>query len=195
MKAVVDIKTGHAEPWAALQTAAYSAMACLPRALKEGANFSPDNHSYTHEGIVYPSVTQILQAEGFINTDWYDDYSRDRGSLVHLTTHYDDTEELDEESVDDVIWPYLKAWRKFKKETGFVIEQIEVPLVNPAFSYAGTPDRIGTFPNQIFTRCAVELHNDGKYKIVPHTDKNDHNVFMAAVACFHWKQNNNIKRR
>lgn len=190
-KAIIDIKSGHAEPFAALQTAAYSL-------LDAPVEFIADGHIYTDApvdgvGRVYPSVTTILKAEGFINTAYYDDWSRDRGSMIHLATAYDDAGELDEENLDPVILPYLKAWRRFRKESGFVPEQIEPPMMSTAYRYAGTPDRIGDLPGRI-KRAAVELHDDGTYKLYPYTDRQDAGLWLSILACHRWKINNGILR-
>jgi hypothetical protein len=187
MKAVIDIKSGHAEPWAALQTAAYSL-------LDAPVEFISDGHIYTDApvdgvGRLYPSVTTILKAEGFIDTRFYDDWSRDRGSMIHLATAYDDAGELDEESLDPVILPYLVAWRKFRKESGFGLGLIEPPMMSTAYKYAGTPDRIGDLPGRI-KRAAVELHDDGTYKLIPFTDRQDVNLWLAALSVHNWKINN-----
>lgn len=187
MKAVIDIKSGRVEPFAALQTAAYSL-------LDAPVEFIANGHIYTDApvdgvGRVYPSVTTILKAEGFINTAYYDDWSRDRGSMIHLATAYDDAGELDEENLDPVILPYLKAWRRFRKESGFVPEQIEPPMMSTVYRYAGTPDRIGDLPGRI-KRAAVELHDDGTYKLAPFTDRQDVNLWLAALSVHNWKINN-----
>jgi hypothetical protein len=39
-------------------------------------------------------------------------------------------------------------------------------------------------------RISVLLNNEGKYKIEEHKDKNDANVFIAALAVFNWRQKN-----
>jgi hypothetical protein len=187
MKAVIDIKSGRVEPFAALQTAAYSL-------LDAPVEFIANGHIYTDApvdgiGRLYPSVTTILKAEGFINTAYYDDWIRDRGSMIHLATAYDDAGELDEENLDPVILPYLKAWRRFRKESGFVPEQIEPPMMSTVYRYAGTPDRIGDLPGRI-KRAAVELHDDGTYKLIPFTDRQDVNLWLAALSVHNWKINN-----
>jgi len=187
MKAVIDIKSGRVEPWAALQTAAYSL-------LDAPVEFIADGHIYTDApvdgfGRSYPSVTTILKAEGFIDTRFYDDWSRDRGSMIHLATAYDDAGELDEENLDPVILPYLAAWRRFRKESGFIPEQIEPPMMSNTYRYAGTPDRIGELPGRI-KRAAIELHNDGTYRLVPFTDRQDVNIWLATLAVHNWKKNN-----
>ena len=186
MAVFIDIKTGKAEPWAALQLAA--------QALLNSYNvaFEKEGHVYTAAGRRLPSITQILGAEGFVNTSHYDDWSRDKGSMVHLAIHYDITGELDEDNLDDEIRPYLKAWRKFKKESCFKVEKSEVPAVNLTYGYAGTPDLIGCFEGTASAarRFVLEVSKDGKYKLIPYNDQNDFNVWLAAVAVHNWKHNN-----
>lgn len=182
MKATLDKKTGHAEPWAALQLSGYTL-------LDAPVEFEADGHIYTHSGVRLESVTEILKAEGFIDTRFYDDWSRDKGSMVHLATHYDDMGELDEQSLDPVIVPYLEAWRKFKRESGFVVERSEVPMMSTVYKYAGTPDVIGELPGRI-KRAAVELHDDGTYKLIPYQDRQDVNLWLSILAVHNWKRNN-----
>ncbi len=178
MKAILDIKSGHVEPWTSLQLAAYAL-------LDAPVEFEREGHKY---GNGLEPVTTILKAEGIIDTRFYDDWSRDRGSMVHLATAYDDRNELDEENLDPVIRPYLEAWRKFRKESGFVPEKIEVPGMSTVYCYAGTPDRIGELPGKI-KRAAVELHDDGTYKLVPFTDRQDMNIWLSVLAVHNWKRN------
>jgi hypothetical protein len=186
MACVIDIKTGKAEPWAALQTAAQSLLNEF-----EGVIFEPGSHIYTYKGQHWPSITQILKAENFIDTAWFDEWSRDRGSMVHLAVKYDLAGELDEESLDDEIKPYLSAFRKFMAESGFKVDKSEIPGVNTTHRYSGTPDLIGCFPKpSACRRFALELTKEGKYKLIQHTNQSDFNVWLAAVACFWWKANN-----
>jgi len=184
MAVFIDIKSGKAEPWAALQLAAQSLLNDF------NVTLEPEGHIYTWNGIHPDSITQILAAEGFINTDWYDEWSRDKGSMVHLACHYDITNELDEDSLDDEIRPYLAAFRKFMADSGLKVERSEVPGVNTTHIYAGTPDIVGCFPKPTAARrFALELNKEGKYKLIPHTDQNDFSVWLSAVACYRWKQN------
>ena len=184
MDCILDKKSGHVEPWAALQTAAYTLLDTPAQSFDEA------EHAYHHNGVRLPSVTQILQAEGFIDMRFFDAYSRERGRLVHLATHYDDMGELDEDTLDPVIEPYLRAWRKFRQESGFTVESSEVPMVNIKYGFAGTPDVRGRFPKGALRRGAVELHDDGTYKLYQFPDRNDVNVWLAALACHTWKTNN-----
>ena len=139
-------------------------------------------HTYTYNGQKLPSITEILRDEGFIDTTFYDEWSRDKGSHVHMACHYDVTNELDEENLDDEIRPYLAAFRKFMADTGFKVERSEVPGVNTTYLYAGTPDLVGCFPQPTATRRFVlELNNEAKYKLIPYTDPKDAGIFLSAV--------------
>jgi len=182
VKVILDKKTGHVEPWAALQTAAYSI-------LDAPAEFQQEGHVYHVGDMGLVSVTQVLKAEGFIDDRFYTEEARERGSFVHLATHLDDMGELDESTVDPLIAPYLEAWRKFKAESGFVVEQSEEPMMSTAYRYAGTPDVIGHFPKGNLKRAAVELHNDGTYRLVPFTDRQDVALWLSVLAVHNWKKN------
>lgn len=184
MAVTIDIKTGKAEPWAALQTAAQSLLNDFT------VTFEPEGHAYTWNGRRLPSITGILKDEGFIDTTFFDEWSRDKGSMVHLACHYDLAGELDEDSLDDEIRPYLAAFRKFMAESGFKVDKSEVPGVNTTYLYAGTPDLVGCFPKPgVCRRFALELNKEGKYRLIEHKDANDFSVWLAAVACHHWKNN------
>jgi len=184
MSTVIDIKTGKAAPWAALQLAAYS----LLNSFEVG--FDKEQHIYKSNGIVIPSVTQILLAEHFIDDTWFTEWAMNKGSHVHKAIHYDILDCLDEETLDDEIRPYLAAFRKFMKESGFKVERSEVPGINTTYGYAGTPDLVGCFPAPTSARrFALELNKEGKYKLIPYTDPQDFAVFLAAIATYKWKAN------
>ena len=182
-KTIIDKKTGKVMAWTALQTAAYEL-------LDAPVDFQEEGHLYTHEGRPLPSVTQILKAEGFIDARFFDDWSRDRGSMVHLATAYDDAGDLDEDSLDPALIPYVEAWRKFRRESGFVTEASEVAMRSRLYNFAGTIDTVGQFPSGNITRAAVELHNDGTYKLIPCTARQDRQIFLAAMAVHNWKIHN-----
>jgi hypothetical protein len=187
IKCVLDIKSGKPEPWARIQTASYTL-------LDAPVEFQEEGHIYTYNGQRLPSVTGILKAENFIDTTWYDDWSRDRGSYVHDATYFDDLNDLDEDTVDLEIIPRVEAWRKFKLESGFVIEQCEIPMMSKDYLFAGKPDRTGYFPTGNLKRAAVELRADGTYKLYPYTDRQDIEIWKSVLACFFWKLNN-LKRK
>ena len=183
VKTILDVKSGKVLPWAALQVAAYSL-------LDTPVDFDEEGHIYTLNGVPLESVTDILEDEGFIDTRFFDEFSRERGTFVHLARHLDDMGELDEDTLDPVIAPYLEAWRRFKRESGFVVEQSEVPMASKTYRFAGKPDVIGHFPIGIIKRAAVELHNNGKYKLISFTDRQDINLWLSVLAVHGWKRNN-----
>ncbi|MDA2936854.1 hypothetical protein MYX75_01140 [Acidobacteria bacterium AH-259-A15] len=103
--------------------------------------YDPQSHTYRLEGIKIPSVTEIMQSAGLIDTTWFDEESRWRGSVVHRACQLEDENDLDESTVPDEVKGYLEAWRKFKAETGIqAFTLIEEPLFSR--NYAGMPDRL-----------------------------------------------------
>jgi hypothetical protein len=103
------------------------------------------------------SVTQVLPDDKRRVDPWY----LERGRLIHLATALFDHDELDEDSIDERIKPYLDAYVKFKKETGFEPKHIELPLYHPKYYYAGTIDRIGLLNN---SQDLIDLKTGGKAK-------------------------------
>lgn len=109
--------------------------------------FDSEIHEYKWNGVVVPSVTQILEAQGIIDYSFLPPSTREmaleRGSMVHQYTQYDDEADLDDDLVDPVIAPYLAAWRKYRRETSFEPDRIEFRGYDPIWRYAGTLDRTG----------------------------------------------------
>jgi hypothetical protein len=124
--------------------------------------FDEPTHVYRLDGVVVPSVTTIIEAAGLVdlhgNAEQLD-YARALGSASHLATELDDLGALDESSVAEPVWPRLKAWRKFRRETGFEPEHIEERLAHPLLRYAGTIDRIGTMRKH---RMLLDIKNFAK---------------------------------
>ena len=106
--------------------------------------FEPETHTYWLGERKIPSVTQILQSGGVINTDYFTEAAAWRGSVVHMCCQLDDENDLDEESVPEEARDYLDAWRLFKEQTLTLslshFSRIEQPLAGS--EYAGTPDRV-----------------------------------------------------
>jgi hypothetical protein len=184
--------------------------------------FDPENHIYTLNGVKLPSVTQILHAEGFIDTTWFTEYGRERGRYVHDIIHWYLTDELDDESIDPVLQPYFDAWLKFEADSGFRSEVVEKPFASETYRFAGTPDHIGCLnghnvildvktgqlqpwvslqlaayeilvKHPSLERFSLHLTDDGKYRLTKHTDRQDRGIFLAALACYWWKRNNGRK--
>lgn len=111
--------------------------------------FEPEHHIYRWDGQVVPSVTQILQDAGIVDYSFIPRDTREmaleRGRLVHLATAMYDEGDLDSETLDPVLVPYVQAWEKFRDETGFKPIEIEKRGYNDKQRFAGTIDRIGRF--------------------------------------------------
>lgn len=109
--------------------------------------FDAATHTYTLDGRVLPSVTQVLKEARICDYSMIPQavlqFAAERGTAVHLATQLLDEGDLDVESLDPVLAPYVQAWEKFKAETGFVSERIEKRIVNETYFYAGTYDRVG----------------------------------------------------
>lgn len=112
--------------------------------------FDEARHEYRVGGVVVPSVTQILRP---IRPDFSAispevlERKRALGTAVHLACELDDDGELDDETLDDALQPYVAAWRKFKAEQRVEIIFNEKKLHHPRLMYAGTLDRVVEFPD------------------------------------------------
>jgi len=180
--------------------------------------FDEDIHTYTLDGKVLPSVTKLLVAEGFVDTTWFTEWSREKGGYVHLACHLEDINDLDESTLDPLLIPYLEAYRAFKRDSNFIVESSEVPLASEAYQFAGTPDKVGKLNGspaiidiksglvspvvglqlafyEILTyrphkRFGLQLTADGKYKLIPFTGRQDRNLCLSILAVYFWKSNN-----
>jgi hypothetical protein len=116
-------------------------------------DFDEETHTYRIDGRIIPGVSDILSAASIGHSDTTDsgyevdadvmDYARDRGSDVHLACQLLDEGDLDWESLDEEIEPYVVGYEQWKEETGFVPDMIEQILYNEADDYCGTMDRAG----------------------------------------------------
>lgn len=116
---------------------------CLTAPPIPGLTFEPVAHQYAYNGVVLPSVTQLLKPIenwDFLSDDdkaWY----ADRGTAVHTATALDDLGDLVEESVHESIRGYLESWRGLLRDTSIELLSVEERVCHPALGYAGTLDR------------------------------------------------------
>lgn len=104
--------------------------------------FDSATHAYAYEGRPVPSVTQVIASAGLIDgSAWMTEEHRLRGQAVHRACELDDAMALDEETVDSVIAPYLKAWRALRMTVAMVVRGSEERVYHDAYGYAGTLDR------------------------------------------------------
>lgn len=111
--------------------------------------FDEETHTYTLNGRKIKSVTQILSEAGitdlsFINPDVLQ-RAADFGHAVHTMTDLYDRHDLDLESLDPALVPYLDAWSAFVRVTGWTTETTEQIVYSTKYLYAGKYDRKGLY--------------------------------------------------
>lgn len=106
--------------------------------------FDAAAHVYRLGERVLPSVTQILAAVGLsdFSAPHFTEAVRDRGSMVHAAIMLDNEGDLDEETLDPQLVPYLSGWRRFLQESCATIEFWEQRLCDPDLGVAGTLDGV-----------------------------------------------------
>jgi hypothetical protein len=182
--------------------------------------FNPERHEYRWNGQVVPSVTQVLEP--------LSDYSmvpaavlerkKQIGLAVHAAIELDLKGDLDESTIHPAWEGYFHGWRKFKEQSGFVVESTEQRVFSEKYRFAGTLDLVGALhrvPALIDTktttvlmptvgpqtaayaegikkprinRYALQLSPDGKYNLEPCSDKGDWATFQAALTLWYWRQ-------
>lgn len=111
-------------------------------------DFDEPSHTYTLDGKVLPSVTQLLKPisdyggipESILNK------AADRGNYVHKCCEMYFMGTLDEDQIDEECAPYFHGFKKFLSETGFQIEFTEDRVYHSKLGYAGSLDMIGLLP-------------------------------------------------
>ena len=107
--------------------------------------FDEAAHAYRWNGLLVPSVTQILRP-------LYDfsaihpavlENKRQIGTAVHLTCELIDQGTLDAASISPEIAGYVVAYREFLQAKRPEWAMVEARHYNPSFQYAGTLDRAG----------------------------------------------------
>lgn len=110
---------------------------------KPALTFDEESHTYRINGVVVPSVTQVLYGAGFIDKQWFTEEARQRGGYVSQATQFEDEGTLDWDALDEGLRGYVEAWRKFRREAGITeILSVERQVCNPELAYAGTLDRL-----------------------------------------------------
>ena len=105
-------------------------------------HFDEASHVYTVNGERWPSVTQILADEGLIDTRYYTDEARDRGSMVAQAIEFSNDGDLDEGSLDPQLRGYVEAWRKWCRDFRVEIVESEQIVSHPTLRYCGKLDAI-----------------------------------------------------
>lgn len=106
--------------------------------------FEGEGHRYFWCGQEVPSVTTILNvlsSFSHINAAVLA-AAGERGTKAHKACELYDADNLDEDTLDPQLKPYLAAWIRFKRETGAEIIAVEKKVYHNTLGYAGTLDRL-----------------------------------------------------
>jgi hypothetical protein len=71
-----------------------------------------------------------------------------RGKYAHRAIELYCAGKLDLTTIDDVIKPYLDAFKKFISESGAKVHATEQMVYHPAYKYAGTYDLLISLPGE-----------------------------------------------
>ena len=111
--------------------------------------FTPETHNYTVDGRPLVSVTQCLCYSGVVDTTWYNDWGRERGSAVHKAIEYHNDGDLDYDSLDPNIVGYFDAYLKFKEQKRWFPSESELHVYDSVRGFAGTLDALGIMKNLV----------------------------------------------
>lgn len=150
-----------------------------------------------------------------MDTRHFTDYARDRGTAVHSACEYYDQGDLDMESLDPVLVPFVETYQRFLTETGAKVLEIEKEVVVEDLGYVGHYDRVydidaylwltdiksGAPANWHGVQLAAYRNGGGlqyrraglylnppSYKFVPYTDRADFQIFKAALTIYQTRQ-------
>jgi hypothetical protein len=114
------------------------------------ATFAEFSHSYEVDGIVVPSVTQVLSLTGIDDVSGIPLHYLQRaagiGTAVHQACELLDEDDLDLESLDPLIQGYVLGYQRFREETGFAVDLVEHRRIADVdgFRYGMCVDRVGS---------------------------------------------------
>jgi len=129
--------------------------------------FDKAEHAYYNaRGERVLSVTQVLNNVGLVCYAGIPqavlDHKAEIGTAAHEAAWFHDENDLDWDTLDPEVEPYVRAWERFRDETDFKPELIEhrgIATVN-GYEYGFTLDRIGRFqgrPTLIELKCTANV--------------------------------------
>lgn len=168
-------------------------------------------HRYWRDARRVPGVTEVLDGIGLIDTRWFTQFSRDRGSAVHQAVHFHLEKDLDWRTVDERIKGYVEAAISFLDDSTFQTVAVEQRVYCPSPTpFAGTLDVVGVMSGKDVVadwksgassdvhglqlaaydlalggkrrrRIGVQLRENGTYKKRDYDDRRDYDRFLAAA--------------
>jgi CRISPR/Cas system-associated exonuclease Cas4 (RecB family) len=113
----------------------------------DGFWFDEEEHRYSVNGRMVPSVSSFLDSSGLKPHIPYKANGRERGKEVHRLTELYDVGMLPE---DSEYKGYVEAWKLFLRETGAKILFSETMIFNERLNLAGTFDGILETNGELF---------------------------------------------
>lgn len=111
--------------------------------------FDRAQHEFRVDGIVRPSITQVLALAGIVDFSFVAEdvriHAMNRGKSVHWLLQLEDEGNLNYRTVPAALRGYRKGYKLWKERSGFVPLLVEKPMAS-TLGYCGIPDRYGAFP-------------------------------------------------
>lgn len=121
--------------------------------------FNAELHEYRIDGIVIPSVTQILEAAGLSDVSRIPKDILERasnfGKAVHKAIELHCKGNLDMDSVDPILMLYLEAWKAFAEDFGYQFKRAEHRGAHPTYRYGFTIDQEGEITKGKYQGLAI----------------------------------------
>lgn len=125
-------------------------------------------HTYRVDGVVVPSVTQVLARAGLTDFSHLPDRVRERalnrGRRVHQAAHFMLEGDLDWATVDEAERGYVESCAGFLKIAELVVLHAEARLYHPGIRVAGTTDALGVWRGEraVVDWCCGDLAESRK---------------------------------
>jgi hypothetical protein len=123
-------------------------------------HFDNQTHTYSVNGDVLPSVTQVLKHAGLVSYAQIPQgvlaKASHRGRWVHAKCQAID-DGLDLPGMPEGYQPWVDAYLRFRRETGFILELNEFRSYHRKLLYAGTMDRTCILPLMGQSRWLIDF--------------------------------------
>jgi hypothetical protein len=110
--------------------------------------YNDERHEYTLDGRKLPNVTTIIENAGLVDTTWYNEQALLRGKAAHEAIKYLHDDDLDENSLDNVVKPFIEGLKLFNAQNPREIILFETPCYHRLYLYAGTPDEFSIWNDE-----------------------------------------------
>jgi hypothetical protein len=195
----------------------FDALSIINNAMTAALTFDADTHTYRYAGRIVPGVTSVLEQLQTLDGVPYAilKAAQEFGTHVHLACHLHNIGQLDEETLDPALRPYLADWKAFLADSHFVVTSSEERVYHAALGYAGTADVFGLWQRSYWVldiksgvvpstvgaqlaayqhaknpfprrRACVQLTGKG-YKLLEQRELSDFALFQSALNIFKFR--------